>query len=110
MKRIILFTYFFLLVAGMAPAHAKDDFSLDSYSCAQFLQDAAKPSDGRVLLRSMMMIAWATGYATAHQVKVVRADAKAMQLMAATLGDACRQAPDKTTVHAIVDAISKAIK
>ena len=57
-----------------------------------------------------MMIAWAAGYAAAHQKGEVRADVKGVQLIALALGDSCRKEPKKSPVRAIVDAVDQAGK
>jgi hypothetical protein len=105
-----LVIYFFLIVIPVYGAHAQENVELDSYSCADFLKDAKEPADGARLLRSLMMIAWATGYAAAHQEGAPRADVKAVQLIAATLGDACRKTPTKSAVHTIEDTVNQFAK
>ena len=64
---------------------AQGGIDLDTYTCSQFLADAKAPADGSRLLRSMMMVSWATGYAAAHQQGVTRADSKALELIGAAL-------------------------
>lgn len=91
-------------------ASAEENVVLDNYTCAEFLNDVKEPADGARLLRSLMMIGWAGGYAAAHQQGPPRADPAAIQLIAATLGDACRKAPDHKVVHAIADAIARFAK
>jgi hypothetical protein len=54
-----------------------------------------------------MMIAWATGYAAAHQKDAPRADPKAVQVIAATVGDACRDAPNRQVVEVVVETIAQ---
>jgi hypothetical protein len=85
---------------------AQESLALDSYTCAQFLSDSKSPADGNKLLKSLMMISWATGYASAFQQKIVRADAEAIVLIAATLGQVCTKSPEKKAVEAAVAAIS----
>jgi PAN domain len=86
---------------------AQQTVVLDSYRCAAFLKDVKEPIDGERVIRSLMMIAWATGYAAAHQGGIPRADQTAVRLISATLGDVCRAAPDKKVVLAIVETIDK---
>jgi hypothetical protein len=87
-------------------SQAEENVSLDKYSCAQFLIDARNPADGRKLLKSLMMISWGVGYAAAFQ-KVPRADATAIRLIAATLGETCRKNPSEKATVAIADAIKR---
>ena len=72
-----------------------EDFSLDKYSCGIFINDMQQAESSTQFMRGSMMIAWATGYASAFQSKSVRGDGKALQLLAAMLGDICRNNPDK---------------
>jgi HdeA/HdeB family len=90
-----------------APGRAEESISLDNYTCAQFLADSKGSVTGSKPLRSLMMISWATGYAAAYQKNSVRADATAMGLIAATLGEACRKAPAQTAVQTVVDVITQ---
>lgn len=98
-----------VLLCGVSPsaAGADEPYSLDRYDCRTFLQDVAKPDAADKLIRSMMMIAWATGYASAHQAGPAKADTHSLQLISATLGDECRQAPDKMVTVAITEAIAR---
>lgn len=89
---------------------AQENVVLDTYTCAEFLDDAKEPADGARLLRSLMMIAWAGGYAAAYQEGSPRADPTAIQLIAATLGDACRKSPDQKVVGVIADAVAQFAK
>lgn len=86
---------------------AGETIALDSYTCAQFLSDTTEPANGTKLLKTLMMISWATGYAAAHQKDTPRADATAVQLIAATLGDACRRAPASLVVRTITEKIAE---
>jgi hypothetical protein len=83
------------------------DFALDRYTCAQFLTDIKDLSNGEKLLKSMMMISWATGYAAAFQPSSPRADTPAIRLIAATLGSDCQKTPDRRVVEAIADQIKQ---
>lgn len=103
-KMMFFAAIFCCAVAGPAAAEA---FSLDRYACNTFLQDVAKPDSADKLIRSTMMIAWATGYASAHQAGPAKADTRALQLIGASLGDECRKAPDKLVVTAITEAIAR---
>jgi membrane-associated protease RseP (regulator of RpoE activity) len=89
----ILILAFVVFLPTMAPSIAAENLALDSYTCAEFLQDTAQPENGSSLLKSMMMIAWATGYASGVQRDFVRADASAFILIAGSIGDACRKDP-----------------
>jgi hypothetical protein len=94
------------LVLSASHASTAEDVSLDNYSCAQFLDDSRHPSDGSKLAKSLMTIAWATGYAAAYHKNAPRADAEAIRLIAATLGTACRNAPDQRVIRVVADAIT----
>lgn len=95
-----------LLVATL-PAFADETVTLDRYSCKKFLEDVKAPSDGIKLLRSLMMVSWAAGYAAAYQKGTPRADVAAVQIASAVLGDVCRKQPEKTAVLAIAEAVAK---
>lgn len=90
-----------------ALAQEQPSMSLDKYTCGQFLADVAKPNDGSKLLKPMMLIAWSTGYAAAHQKGTPRSDNRAFELISITLGDTCRKAPDKIAVNAFVKVITR---
>jgi hypothetical protein len=98
-----------LLIFDLATgvARADENIALDAYTCAQFLQDAKDPEGGLGVLRSLMMISWAAGYAAAHDAGAPRADPKAVQLIAATLGEACRKSPEQKAMQATTDMISQ---
>ena len=54
-----------------------------------------------------MVVAWAAGYAAAHQVGAVRADPSAVRQIAETLSDVCRKMPGQKVVQAIAGAIGQ---
>lgn len=83
------------------------DVGLDTYTCQQFLDDSKEPSNGQRLLKSMMMISWATGFAAAFQQTKPRADTIAIRLIAATLGADCQKTPQRRVVDAISDQIKQ---
>jgi len=96
---------FFGIIAYSGGVDAQQPMSLGGYRCNDFLADAANPNNAEKLLRSMMMIAWATGYTAAHQEGAVRADAKAFELVSAALGNACHHSPNQLATEAIANAI-----
>jgi PAN domain/HdeA/HdeB family len=96
-----------VLLAAPARGEAAESIALDKYTCAEFLSDTTQTTDGNKLLKSLMMISWATGYAAAFQQKLARADAAAIALIAGALGDACRQKPEQTAVQAIIATIDR---
>ncbi len=99
-----------LIAWSASTSCAEEIIQLNEYTCADFLRDSKEPADGTKLLRSLMMIAWAAGYAASFQEGTPRADPTAIQLISATLGDACRRSPTTLTVQAISDAISRMVK
>lgn len=108
-----LFRLFYALAMAVAMPHvsnAAEDISLDKYSCAQFMADTRDPANGEKLLKSLMMISWGVGYAAAHQKTAPRADATAIRLIAATLGDACRRQPKMNATLAIAEAVQQFAK
>jgi hypothetical protein len=107
---IVLLMLLTILVAVPLNARSDDELSLESYSCAQFLNDVARPDSGRKVLRPIMMIAWATGYASAHQQGKPRTDAISFKLISAALGDACRERPNALAASAFVESIDQMIK
>jgi hypothetical protein len=95
-----------VVLASATKSLAEDVIVLNSYKCSEFLADTKDPADGIKLLRSLMMIAWATGYAAAQQQGAPRADPASLQLISATIGESCRNMPKEALV---VEAITKAI-
>lgn len=87
------------------PASAAEDIALDGYLCADFSRDTDTSSEGPKSLRSLMMIAWTTGYAAAYQRSQPRADSSAIVLIASALMQACRKNPDKEVVKVAVASI-----
>jgi hypothetical protein len=104
----------FVLVAGLLVLSAlradASDVSLESYTCAEFLADSKTPTDGPALVKSLMMIAWATGFASGRSDGNSRADGKAFQLMAATLGDACRKDTSQRAMKAFTLSVENFLK
>jgi hypothetical protein len=92
-------------IVATTPAAYADDSNISNYKCSQFLEDVIQPKQGAPLLRSMLAIAWSTGYAAAYQKDNTRADPKAFRLMAATLAAACTLKPDSTVVEAAAQEI-----
>lgn len=82
-------------------AHAQEALVLDTYTCAQFLADVADRGDSAKVRRSLMMISWAAGYAAARQEDAP----SSLEMIAATLGDVCRNAPGEKAVRAITEKI-----
>ena len=107
MKTIICWFCAMVLLWSTSSAAAQEQLSLDKYTCRQFLADVARPNDGSKLFNSMMLIAWSTGYAAAHQKGAPRSDNRAFELISITLGDTCRKSPDKLAVNEIVKVITR---
>lgn len=97
---------FLLFVATVGVSHSQEPLTLDKYTCEQFLADSTNKTDGTKLLKSLMMISWATGYAAAYQKGLPRADSGAIDLMAGILGNECRKSESKNAVEVIVDAVN----
>ena len=95
----------FILTMFNNPAGAAEGIRLDTYTCGQFLKDAQSPDNGTSLLRSMMIVSWATGYAAAHQTGTPRADAGAIELISAMLGVACQHSPNASVLKVASDTI-----
>jgi hypothetical protein len=95
------------LVLSFAPAMAEDspESNIAKYKCSEFLQDVLQQKDGFRLLRSMMAIAWATGYAAAYQQGNVRADPEAFRLISAMLAADCAKNPNQPVISTAVQEI-----
>jgi PAN domain/HdeA/HdeB family len=104
MRFITLMVCFAVLCEAQCYAQ---DIGLDTYTCQQFLADTKEPSNGERLLKSMMMISWATGFAAAFQQSNARADMTAIRLVAATLGSECQKNPQLRVVEVISDQIKQ---
>ncbi len=76
---------------------------LDTYTCSEFLADVGDRVNSGKLRRSLMMIAWAAGYATARQKDATAS----LEVIAATLGDACRNSPAEKAAKAITDKLNE---
>src|SRR4029077_9366235 len=100
--------FFIGLTSGLS---AQEYVALDTYSCGDFLDDIKQPANGARVVRSLMMISWAAGFASAHQAGTPKADPLAIQAVATMVGSACRYDLSQTVLHATVaalDAIAKA--
>jgi hypothetical protein len=93
------------LVVSVAAANSEPDSNIAQYKCSDFLDDVMQKQDGSRLLRSMMVIAWSTGYASAYQKDNVRADPEAFRLISAMLAADCVKNSDKTVVQMVVQEI-----
>jgi HdeA/HdeB family len=94
-----------ILLGPIVPANSDPDSNIAQYKCADFLDDVMQKQDGSRLLRSMMAIAWSTGYAAAYQKDNARADPEAFRLISAMLAADCVKNPDKTVIQTAVQEI-----
>jgi hypothetical protein len=93
----------FIVLTGLTcAAPAEESLVLNTYTCGEFLSDVGDRGNSAKVRRSLMMIAWAAGYAAARQT-----DASAsLEVIAATLGEVCRSSPAEKAVKAITDKIN----
>src|SRR5438105_4682751 len=97
--RIVLCLVGMALTSSSSPAQPVRD--LANYTCSQVLGDREEVASEK-RQRLNMMVAWATGYAAAHQKGDVRADATAVEIMRSVLIDSCQSSRDRTAIQAIV--------
>lgn len=95
------------LAYGLQPARATDPVTLDNYSCEMFLADIANPETGERLLRSMMMMAWATGYTSAYTKEEPRTDTETMGALAMIIGTACRKVPKHKVTEVVIGMVGE---
>ena len=95
------------MTSGQSCLAASNDIALDTYKCSDFLADVKSPAGTVPLVRSLMMVAWAAGYAAAYQSGPPRAQPKQIQLISAVLGNACRDTPTQNVVDAIATTVKK---
>lgn len=104
----------FLLTVFSSPAYSQvakgADLALDAYTCEQFITEAGHPNTAARLLRSMMLVSWATGYAAAHDASHIRADKNALRIMSDAVGKICLAHPKRIAVKAISIEIDKVTK
>ena len=91
-----------ILTGSACAARAQETFVIDTYTCAQFLADVGDRADA-AKVRSLMMISWAAGYAAARQ----KGGIGSREMIAAALGDVCRNAPAQIAAKAITDKINE---
>jgi hypothetical protein len=91
-----------ILTGSACAARAQETFVIDTYTCAQFLADVGDRADA-AKVRSLMMISWAAGYAAARQ----KDGLGSREMIAAALGDVCRNAPAQIAAKAITDKINE---
>ncbi len=80
--------------------------ALDTYRCDQFLTDAEHPSAADALLRTMMIVSWAAGYAASYENSTARSDKGALELTAAALGRICQAHRDQLVTAAFVNEMN----
>jgi hypothetical protein len=83
--------------------------SIDSYKCSEFLADTKFPDTLDKFFLPSIAIAWATGFAAAHQQNRIRSDVAAMRSIAVLAGKACRKNPNKLFVDVVVSALNSKI-
>jgi hypothetical protein len=82
---------------------AQEALVLDTYTCGEFLADLGDRGNSARLRRSLMMISWAAGYAAARHSD----GSSSLEVIAATLGDVCRNSPAEKAARAITDKINE---
>jgi PAN domain len=93
-----------IVLTGFAGAvRAQDALVLDTYTCGNFLADLGDWGNSARLRRSLMMISWAAGYAAARHNEATGS----LEVIAATLGDVCRNSPAEKAAKAITDKINE---
>jgi hypothetical protein len=100
-----------IFFCAIYPAWAQtptSDLALHTYRCDQFLAETSHPDDAGKLLRSMMMISWAVGFAASHEKQGIQSDKTAFEMIAAALGDICRDHPTESATNAFAIAVEAA--
>jgi hypothetical protein len=92
-----------ILTGFTCAVQAEEALVLDTYTCGQFLAEIGDRGDSAKLRRSLMMISWAAGYAAARQKDATGS----FEMIAATLGDVCRNSPTEKAAKAITDKINE---
>jgi hypothetical protein len=98
-----------ILICGLplTGPHAQEITVLESYTCQEFLDDTKASDDDARWSRSLMMVAWAAGYAVGRNDGEPRTDPNSIRLIAETLSDVCRKMPDQKVVQAVTGAIGQ---
>lgn len=94
-------------LSSIANAQDKPTISLEAYTCKQFLMDAQHPNTPQKLIRTLMLISWATGYAAAHDRSQLRADSKALELISAAIHISCTKTPNEAAIVSISGQIDR---
>jgi hypothetical protein len=81
--------------------------SLNSYTCSNFLSDVADPNNSEKIVRTLMMISWATGYVAAYDQSNPRSDGPALVLVGKALQTECETNPAKLAPVAIADLLNR---
>src|SRR5271166_5327874 len=92
-----------MLISLAGAVRAQDALVLDTYTCGEFLADLGDRGNSARLRRSLMMISWAAGYAAARHSD----GTSSLEVIAATLGDVCRNSPAEKAARAITDKINE---
>ena len=95
-----------MLISLAGAVRAQDALVLDTYTCGEFLADLGDRGNSARLRRSLMMISWAAGYAAARHSE----GTSSLEVIAATLGDVCRNSPAEKAARAITDKINETAK
>ena len=94
-------------ICTAAFAQTPTGLDLNTYSCSEFLKDSARPRDSGKLVKSVMTIAWVTGYFAARNANKSGSNTKAFQSAAAALGEACRKNPETPALRIVTDPANK---
>jgi hypothetical protein len=107
-----------IIAAGLAacftlPAYAQSGqrprtvLDIGSYTCEQFLDDAGHPNEPQKLIRALMLVSWAAGYAAKGEHSGPRADVPTLELVSASLKLMCQLKPDEFAIKVFVAKTSK---
>jgi hypothetical protein len=101
----VIFFALYCAAQLLLPVNASQAGVIDSYTCAQFIKDSEDAPNGPRSSASLMVIAWATGYAAAHDKKAARADDAALQLIGSVVATKCSKLSTEKVVDVAVSTI-----
>jgi hypothetical protein len=87
----------------------RTELNLASYTCQKFLDDATHPDEPQKLIRALMLVSWAAGFAASGEHSGPHADVPTLKLITASLKLMCKLKPKEFAISVFVENTSKYI-
>ncbi len=78
------------------------ELNISSYTCRQFLNDVEHPNEPQKLVRALMLVSWAAGFAASRERSGPRADNSTLSVVSASLKLMCQLKPKEFAINVFV--------